>query len=148
MHLKITEKVTEIDALPKPLVPRVKKPEAKGADIQEQVEDLLAELRRSGPLEPVLSESARSHETDIPDGGSRSIAVHVRPRALEAAERWWVLIVSPRIIIKEEEQGVREAFLNKSLRPLLTEILTSPRLKTTPRVLRQPGRQSLGHGPQ
>jgi hypothetical protein len=128
VHLKIAEKVTEIDVLPKPIALPRKKP---GADVQEQVAELLDALRRGGPLEPVLSESAHSHETDVPDGGSVFMAVQVRPRTLEAAERWWVLVVSPRILIKEEERALRETFLNTSLRPLLSEILTNPRLKTT-----------------
>ena len=131
VQLKITEKVTDIDALPKPL-PRVKKPEGKApADIQEQVEELLQALRRAGPLEPVLSESAHTHETEIPDGGSQVMAVRVRPRALEAAERWYVLIVSPRIRIVEEEKAQRESVLNANMKSLVTDILSNPRLKTT-----------------
>src|SRR5262249_12886380 len=97
VHLKGTEEATENGEVPKRQLP--KKPDGKGPppDVQDQVADLLAALRRAGPLEPVLSESAHKHEVEIPDGGSRAIAVRVRPRALEAAERWWVLVITPRI---------------------------------------------------
>jgi hypothetical protein len=131
VHLKVTEKATEIDELPKVQLP--KKPDGKAPpqDVQDQVADLLAALRRAGPLEPVLSESAHKHEVDIPDGGSRTIAVRVRPRALEAAERWWLLVITPRIIIKEEERALLEQSLKNSLPALVTDLLTNPRLKTT-----------------
>jgi hypothetical protein len=127
VRLKVTEKATEIDELPKVQAPKIK----KELDVQEQVEELLAALRRAGPLEPVLSETAHSHEMDIPDGGSLVMAVRVRPRALETAERWWLLVVSGRIVINEEERAIREAFLSTSLPALLKDILTNPALKTT-----------------
>jgi hypothetical protein len=133
VKLKIKEKSTEIDQLPHVQLPPLKKKlDAKNApDVQEQVQDLLDALRRAGPLEPVLSETVHTQETDIPDGGSRMIAVHVRPRSLQAAERWWLLVVSPRIIINAEERAIEEESLKQSLPALLTDILTNPRLKTT-----------------
>lgn len=133
VKLKITEKATEIDQLPQVQLPPLKKPNEKGAapDVQEQVQDLLDMLRRAGPLEPVLSETVHAQETDIADGGSRMIAVHVRPRSLQAAERWWLLVLSPRIVINAEERAIQQEALNQSLPALLTDILTNPRLKTT-----------------
>jgi hypothetical protein len=142
VDLKITEKATEIDELPKVQFPKPKKKD-KGApekgeeeeeqvpDIQEQVVTLLEQLRLARPLRPVLGETVYSHEVGIPDGGSRAIAVRVRPRALETAERWWVLVVTPQIIIRSEQQDMLNESLKSSLPALLTDILKNPRLKTT-----------------
>ena len=77
VRLKVTEKATEIDELPKVQLPRKPDGKAPPPDVQDQVADLLAALRRDGPLEPVLSESGHKHEVEIPDGASRAIAVAV-----------------------------------------------------------------------
>jgi hypothetical protein len=130
VRLKITEKGTEIDRLPQVELPKIKKPNDKDT-VQDQVDELLDALRRAGPLEPVLTETAHTQETGIPDGGSRIIAIHLRPRSLREAKRWYVLVISPRIVIKEEERAFLEEALTASLPALLTDVLTNPRLKAT-----------------
>lgn len=126
VHLIIQERNSEVDQLPKPL-PEPKKP--AGPDIQEQVVELLDMLRRAAPLKPVLSESRYTSEADIADGGSLVMAVHVRPRALEKDQRWLVLLISPRIVIQEEERSERETALRSALPSLLGDVLTNARLK-------------------
>ncbi len=55
-----------------------------------------------------LREDAHSGVRDIPDGGSLLVPVHYRPTAVRDRKRWWVLSVTARIRIPEEEKQVRD----------------------------------------
>jgi hypothetical protein len=80
---------------------------------------------------PIMKESTHSRVRLIPDGGSILLPVHYRPRAAEEKKRWWVLSISPRIYIPEEEQASRDINLTEILPALLADVLSNPRLKTT-----------------
>jgi hypothetical protein len=55
-----------------------------------------------------VKESATTRVLEIPDGGTLLVAVQYRPQALAANQRWWVLSITPRIWIEEEERMIRE----------------------------------------
>ncbi len=55
-----------------------------------------------------VEESATTRVLEIPDGGAILVAVQYRPAALAAKQRWWVLRLTPRIWIEEEERMIRE----------------------------------------
>ncbi|MCI0642929.1 MAG: hypothetical protein L0Y72_00875 [Gemmataceae bacterium] len=89
VRLKLTEKAIELKVIHKIKV---------WVAAEEQVE---AEV-------PILDESVNSRLEVIPDGGSVLIPVHWRPRAMQEKDRWWVLSLTPRIYIEEEERHIRE----------------------------------------
>jgi hypothetical protein len=55
-----------------------------------------------------VNESTTTRTLEIPDGGLILVAVQYRPAALAAKQRWWVLSITPRIWIEEEERLIRE----------------------------------------
>jgi len=57
---------------------------------------------------PLLKETTHTQVLNIPDGGTILVAVHERPPALLDKSRWWVLSITPRIYIEEEEKLLRE----------------------------------------
>jgi hypothetical protein len=56
---------------------------------------------------PMMLETARTQDVDIADGGTLLVAVSYRPRTLRDKKHWWVLSVSPRIYMAEEEEAIR-----------------------------------------
>lgn len=57
---------------------------------------------------PIIDEAAHTQQCLIPDGGSLLTAVHYRPRSLQATDRRWVLAITARIYIAEEERLRRQ----------------------------------------
>lgn len=55
---------------------------------------------------PILDEASHTRTILIPDGGSNLLPVHYRPAGL-AKDRAWVLLVTPRILIVEEEKAIQ-----------------------------------------
>jgi hypothetical protein len=86
--LKLTEKATELKGINK-----VKVPGPTGKDVDVAV--------------PVLDEDVHSRAVIIPDGGSELAPVHYRPASAREKGRWWVLRLTPRIYIEEEERAIR-----------------------------------------
>ena len=78
---------------------------------------------------PLLLETTQSQVLNIPDGGTILVAVQYRPRSAQEKERWWVLTITPRIIIEEEERQIRLGALESLLPELVADVLKNPRLK-------------------
>ena len=53
-----------------------------------------------------MKESTQTTSRDIPDGGSVLVPVHYRPRSAQEKNRWWVLTITARIVMEEEEQAM------------------------------------------
>jgi hypothetical protein len=68
---------------------------------------------------PFLKESTHSQVRDVPDCATLLVPVHYRPQSLQARERWWVLSVTPRIFILEEERELRKMRLRDILPALI-----------------------------
>jgi len=88
---------------------------------------------------PFLKETTHQQEFEIPDGGSYLVPVHYRPRSVQEKNRWWVLSITPRIIIEEEEQQIRAVMLGDVLPVIVADVLKNPRLKTTREFYGSPG---------
>ncbi len=67
---------------------------------------------------PMLKETTHTRDIEIPDGGSLLVEVHYRPKAVADKNRWWVLSITPRIVIPEEEEQIMISALDEMLRPL------------------------------
>jgi hypothetical protein len=76
-----------------------------------------------------VKESTYARVLEIPDGGTILVPVHYRSASAVANERWWVLSITPRIYIEEEEQAIREGALAGVHPVLIADILKNPRLK-------------------
>jgi hypothetical protein len=88
---------------------------------------------------PFVNETAHIREFEVRDGGSILLPVQSRPRLLQDTDRWWVLQLTPRIRIEDEERWIRMDML-QSITPLLVEdVLKNPRLKTTREFYGTPG---------
>jgi hypothetical protein len=88
---------------------------------------------------PILKESATTQDLEIPDGGTILLPVHHRPRSLEEQKRWYALLISPRIIIEEEERHILLAMMGEAIPALVADVLTNPRLKATRDYCGTPG---------
>jgi hypothetical protein len=88
---------------------------------------------------PFLNETTHQAEFEIPDGGAKLIPVHYRPRSVQEKNRWWVLSITSRIIIEEEEQQVRIGILMEVLPVVVADALKNPRLKATREFYGSPG---------
>ncbi len=60
---------------------------------------------------PFLKKATHTEVLEIPDGGSILVPVHYRPASVRAENRRWVLRITPRIVIEEEEREIRRAKL-------------------------------------
>jgi hypothetical protein len=89
--LKLTEKVAILQAIHKTTYP-------DGAT------ELLTGV-------PILDENQYSRVEYIADGATVAMPVHYRPRSADGKERWWVLSITPRIYIEEEEEMIRKGQL-------------------------------------
>jgi hypothetical protein len=126
VHLTLTEKAAQIEEIQKSVVlglfnKQLLPPEMLNAEV------------------PFIKESTTTRLLEIPDGGALLVAVQYRPRALAAKNRWWVLAITPRIIIEEEEQAIRQNSLDAILPALAADVLNNPRLKTTREFYGSPG---------
>ena len=120
VRIKLTEKATELQRIEK-----VKVWDTTGKEVE-------AEL-------PILDETIHSRAFIIPDSGSVLVPVHFRPPSLRAKDRWWVLSITPRIVIEEEERIIRQDSLESRLPALLADVLNNPRLKSTRDFYGTPG---------
>lgn len=112
VRVKLTEKAVAVEAIDK----------VKGWDGRD---------RKMEAETPVLKESTQSQVRWIPDFDSMLVPVQYRPRAVQAKERWWVLSITPRIYILEEEQEYKYGTPDAILPALIADVLNNPRLKAT-----------------
>jgi len=123
VRIKLAEKGTTLQD-----VDKVKIPVWQGLgvpDVQEPADkEIVAEVA-------VLKEATHTQVLTIPDGGSMLLPVHYRPAALQAKRRWWVLAITPRIIIEAEERAILSSQLEAVLPAVVKDVLTNPRLKAT-----------------
>ena len=96
IQMKLTEKAAEIQRIEKVKVTTF---EEFGKDPPAQ--DVFAEVA-------AVKETTQSQTRELADGGSIFMPVHCRPRSVQAANRWWVLLITSRIIIEEEERQIKE----------------------------------------
>lgn len=113
VRIKLTEKAAEFDAI-----------EKEKLLVDNEGKEEIAET-------PLLKEIVHTQTRDIPDGGSILLPVHYRPRELRDKNRWWVVVITPRIFIPEEEEQVQLARLEATLPLIVADILKNPRLKAT-----------------
>lgn len=113
VRIKLTEKAVDLDAIEKEKVL-----------VDNEGKEIVAET-------PLSKEIIHTQVRDIPDGGSILLPVHYRPRELRDKDRWWVLTITPRIIIPEEEEQIQLARLEATLPLIVADILKNPRLKST-----------------
>jgi hypothetical protein len=130
VRLTLTQKATELEALWKFKVATegLMGAERVGADAK----DWNAEI-------PLVLESTDTRQLEIPDGGSILVPVSYRPLSLKDKNRWWVLSITPRIVIEEEEQQIRQGMLDDILPKLVADVLNNPRLKATRDLYGTPG---------
>lgn len=99
VRMTLREKAARLQEVQKVHVPQfILGPGGRSADVK----DAEAEV-------PFVEESAHAQVLEIPDGGSVLAPVHYRPRAAEAKGRRWVLMVTARIYVEEEERQLRRA---------------------------------------
>ena len=60
---------------------------------------------------PLVKKATHLRLLEIPDGGTILVPVNHRSKSLQEKNRWWVLSITPRIIIAEEERNIQEAML-------------------------------------
>jgi hypothetical protein len=88
---------------------------------------------------PFVLESTHAQVVEVPDGGTTLIAVSYRPALLHQKERWWVLSLTCRIWIEEEEREIRRGTLVSLLPVVVADVLSNPRLKSTREFYGTPG---------
>ncbi|MBI1831383.1 MAG: hypothetical protein HYR84_08035 [Planctomycetes bacterium] len=88
---------------------------------------------------PILRENTRSEMLELPDGGTRLVPVHHRPRSLEEQKRWLVLVIASRIVMEEEERRILDGSVEQIVPTLVADLLTNPRLKATRDYVGTPG---------
>jgi RNA polymerase sigma factor (sigma-70 family) len=111
IQLKLTEKATEVQDVLK----------VKVLDVKDQ--EVAAEVA-------LLKETSQTQVLDIPDGGAILVPVQYRPPAARAKDRWWVLWITCRIVIEEEDRQIRQATLDAIVPELLADVVKNPQLKT------------------
>jgi hypothetical protein len=85
VRVKLTEKATQLQALEK-----IKVFDPKDQEVDAEV--------------PFVGETVSTRVWDIPDGGTLLVPVAMRPPAVGGQERRWVLWITVRIYIEEEER--------------------------------------------
>jgi hypothetical protein len=111
VRLTLTEKATQVQEIKK-----VTRPDRDGKDLYAEV--------------PLLQESTYTQELEIPDGGSILVPVRFRPAAAQAKDRWWVLYITARLRIEEEEELMRRQSLDVVLPKVIADVLQNARLKS------------------
>jgi uncharacterized protein (TIGR03067 family) len=89
VRVKFVEKNVELEA-----VEKVKVLDNEGTEVVAEV--------------PLLKEGKHSQVRDIPDGGSFLLPLSYRPDSARKQDRWWIICITPRIYIEEEEALVRK----------------------------------------
>jgi hypothetical protein len=92
IELKLTEKAVAVEEIQKVKIGSLVPP-----DFAEGVADV-----------PAIKESTQTRSLLVPDGGSILVPVHYRPRSVQEKNRWWVLTITARIVIEEEEMRIRQ----------------------------------------
>jgi hypothetical protein len=113
VRIKLTQKATEVEAVEKTKLL-----------IDNEGNETVAET-------PMIKEVVHTETRDFPDGGTIVLPVEYRPRELRDKNRWWVLTITPRIVIPEEEEQVQHGRLEATLPLIVADILKNPRLKST-----------------
>ncbi|MCI0684084.1 MAG: hypothetical protein L0Y71_18400 [Gemmataceae bacterium] len=121
VRIRLTEKAAELDAI-----------EKQELVVDNEGNKVIAET-------PLLKEINHIHTRDIPDGGTLLLPVHYRPRELRDKNRWWVLTITPRIVIPEEEDHLRFLRLEATLPLIVADILNNPQLKSVRELYGSPG---------
>jgi hypothetical protein len=126
VQIKLTEKSTTIQDIDKVKAPawHLLEKQLEGADVQAAAKEAVSEVA-------LLREATSTQSLEIPDGGSMLIPVNYRPAALQKKGRWWVLALSPRILIEDEVKEIRKSSLEAILPAVVKDVLTNPRLKAT-----------------
>jgi hypothetical protein len=106
VRVKLTEKATEIEEIRK----------SKAWDGKSWELDAEAAF---------LKETTHARVVEIPDGGSVLVPVQFRPASAQAKDRWWVLSVSVRIVIEEEERAEWIGWLRANLPRWLADAITN-----------------------
>jgi hypothetical protein len=123
LRVKLKEEVTELQEL--------KKVMASLPGVSEQ--KLVAEI-------PFLSVTTHTRVLEIADGGTILVPVQVRTPDL-GKDRFWVLAITPRIWIGEEERTIEKGALSELLPVVAADILKNPRLKNLRQFYGTPGDQ-------
>jgi hypothetical protein len=76
-----------------------------------------------------VRESSHAQTLELSDGGSLLVPLHYRPESARAKDRWWVLAITARIYIEEEEREIKRSTLADILPALVADVLKNPRLK-------------------
>lgn len=76
-----------------------------------------------------VKESSHSQTLELADGGSILVPLQYRPESARTGDRWWVLAITTRIIIDEEERQIRAGVVADVAPTLLADVLTNARLK-------------------
>lgn len=77
-----------------------------------------------------VKESGQTQALECADGGSVLALVQHRPKALRDRNRWYVLSITTRIFMEEEERNVRLGSLVGIVPQVVADILKNPRLKS------------------
>jgi hypothetical protein len=92
---------------------------------------------------PLLKEAVHTRDLEIPDGGSMLVPVHYRPPSVQEKNRHWVLWITPRIIIEEEERLIHQQALVSIAPMVVANVLKNPRLKSVREFYGDPGDRRL-----
>lgn len=87
---------------------------------------------------PFLNVTAHTQVLEIPDGGTILVPVQIRSPELPR-DRYWVLAITPRIRIEEEERMIEKQDLDKILPAVAADVLKNPRLKALREFYGSPG---------
>lgn len=101
VRANLTEKAATLDMIEKRniILERARTNIKPGKQDDSPFVDVTAEV-------PLLKETTQVRHLDLPDGGSLIVPVQHRPKSLQDANRWWVLVITTRIIIDEEERMI------------------------------------------
>lgn len=109
VRVRLTEKTSELQEIQRLKVPNiVEEQKALNAGDVKALEKLAKEVDAETPF---LKETTHTQIVEIADGGSILVPVYYRPRSTQEKNRWWVLSISPRIYIHEEEEQIRKGLL-------------------------------------
>jgi hypothetical protein len=113
VRLAFVEKASEVEEIRK----------VKSWDPRHLEKDVDAEIA-------FVRESSHAQTLELADGGSLLVPLYYRPESARAKDRWWVLAITTRIYIEEEERQIRDSALAEMLPALVADVLKNPRLKT------------------
>ena len=120
VQVNLTEKATELQEIKQTKMP------------------VLAGAPRVIGETPFLNVTTRAQVLEIPDGGTILVPIQVRTLDLPK-DRFWVLAISPRIRIEEEERYIEKEALGEILPALAADVLKHSRLKTLREFHGSPG---------